>query len=69
VIYQDARPELKSVAEQFDFAELIDQVVIGPRAEEFIVEAVTAVTKKFLPQKSVRQSTLFQRPMRASRGG
>jgi hypothetical protein len=64
VIYQDPRPDIRGIVEPFDVTQLIHQIVVGPRAEEFSVNAVVAITEKFSPQLSVRRSTLLHRPIK-----
>jgi hypothetical protein len=58
---------IKGIVQPLDLTQLIDRIVIGPRAEQFFVQAVAAIADKFLPQLSVNQSTLLHRPIRVSR--
>lgn len=43
VMYQDHRPEILGVHEVFDLDQLISEVYVGPRAEDFVVEVVSSV--------------------------
>jgi hypothetical protein len=65
VIYQDSRPDIRAIVEPFDLTQLIERILVGSRAEEFFVKAVVAITEKFSPQLSVRQSSLLHRPTKA----
>lgn len=62
VIYQEPRPEIAGVSEAFDLEQLISAVYVGPRAEEFVVDAVSSVLDKFLPRKPLRRSNLLGSP-------
>jgi hypothetical protein len=64
-LYQDLRPE-PGVNIEFDLNELLDEVVVGPRAEPFLADALDAVTGKFGLRKKLRRSTLLLPPARAS---
>jgi hypothetical protein len=64
VIYQDPRPE-KGVHERFDLEQLITEVYVGPRAEQFLVDVVSSIMDKFLIQKPLKRSLLLSSP----RGG
>lgn len=61
VLYQDPRPDL-GVGESFDLDQLISAVYVGPRAPEFIVEAVSSTMDKFLLRKPVEKSRLLASP-------
>ena len=62
MFYQDARPEIGGLHEEFDLRELISAVYVGPRAEDFIFETVSAVMEKFGLDKLLNRSTLLNSP-------
>ena len=62
-LYQDLRPE-PGVNVDFDLNELLDEVVVGPRAEPFLEDALNAVAEKFGIKKGLRRSTLLLPPAR-----
>lgn len=62
-LYQDARPE-PGVHIAFNLDELINAVYIGPRAEQFVIDAVSSIMQKFSLPKSVVRSTLLTPPRR-----
>jgi hypothetical protein len=65
VLYQDHRPEIAGVHEAFDLEQLISAVYVGPRAEEFVVEAVSSIMDKFLLRKPLNRSLLLSSPPKA----
>lgn len=64
VLYQDFRPDIVGVGEVFDSDQLISAVYVGPRAPDFIVEAVSSTMDKFLLRKPVEKSRLLARPQK-----
>jgi hypothetical protein len=64
VMYQDFRPEIRGVHEAFDIEQLISEVYVGPRAEEFVVEVVASIMDKFLLRKPLKRSDLLTSPRR-----
>jgi len=62
VLYQDARPDIVGVHEKFALDELITAVYVGPRAEGFVVDAVSSVMEKFQLQKPLNRSLLLSSP-------
>ena len=65
VLYQDHRPEIAGVHEAFGLDQLISAVYVGPRAEGFVVEAVSSIMDKFLLRKPVKRSLLLSSPPKA----
>ena len=61
-LYQDKRPEISGLYECFDLGELISEVHIGPRADEFFVDVVKSIMDKYLLQKPLICSTLLSDP-------
>jgi hypothetical protein len=62
VLYQDPRPDIVGVGELFDLDQLVSAVYVGPRAERFIVEAVSSIMDRFLLRKPVEKSQLLSSP-------
>jgi hypothetical protein len=62
VLYQDPRPDIAGVGEVFDLDQLISAVYVGPRAEGFIVEAVSSVMDRFVLRKPLKKSDLLGPP-------
>jgi hypothetical protein len=65
VLYQDHRPGIAGVHEAFDLDQLISAVYVGPRAEGFVVEAVSSIMDKFLLRKPLKRSLLLSSPQKA----
>jgi hypothetical protein len=61
-LYQDLRAECSGCSIEFDLNELISAVYIGPRADEFLFEAVKSVMEKFELTKPLERSGLLQVP-------
>ena len=53
------------VHETFDLEQLISAVYVGPRAEGFVVEAVSSIMEKFLLKKPLMPSLLLSSPLKA----
>jgi hypothetical protein len=62
VLYQDPRPDITGVHEEFDLNELISAVYVGPHAEGFIVDVVSSVMDKFQLRKPLIRSPLLNSP-------
>jgi len=63
-LFQDHRPEIAGVHIVFDLEELISAVFVGPRAEDFFVDAVTSIMDKFLLEKPLERSVLLSSPQK-----
>jgi hypothetical protein len=61
-IFQDESPQ-KGILVKFDLDKLIKEVVVGPRAEEFLVNTVNSVLKKYGLDKPVYKSKLLDTPI------
>jgi hypothetical protein len=61
-MYQDRRPEIAGLHEVFDLEQLISAVYVGPRAPDFVVEAVSSIMDKFLLRKPLERSVLLSSP-------
>jgi hypothetical protein len=61
-LYQDSRPGVAGIHVPFDLDNLINEVYIGPRAEEFLFEAVSSIMDKFRLQKPLTRSSLLSEP-------
>ncbi len=64
-LYQDARPAPGCDIEA-DLNELVEAVHVGPRAPDFLFDAVKAVMDKFDLQRPLERSALLQPPRRNS---
>ena len=64
VMYQNKRPEIAGLSEAFDLGELISAVYVGPRAQDFHFEAVSATMDKFLLRTPLERSVLLGPPRR-----
>jgi hypothetical protein len=60
-LYQDRRPE-SGVDIQVDLEGLISEVYVGPKAETFVFDAVSALMDKFLIKRPLIHSTLLKHP-------
>jgi hypothetical protein len=49
----------------FDLDQLVCEVYVGPRAEDFFYEAVRAIMERFQLDKPLMRSTLLRGPQRA----
>jgi hypothetical protein len=61
-LYQDSRPEISGVHIAFDLEQLISAVYVGPRAEEFVFDAVLSIMDKFTLRKPLERSVLLSLP-------
>jgi hypothetical protein len=61
VVYQEPRPEITGIREAFDLNQLISAVVVGPRAEAFVVDAAASLMEKFGLIKPLEKSGLLSR--------
>ena len=68
VVYQDPRPDIAGIHEVFDLEQLISSVYVGPRAEDFVFDAVKSIMDKFLLQKPLERSVLLSSPRKAMVG-
>lgn len=61
-LFLGPRPEIAGIPAEFDLEELISEVYVGPRAQGFLFDTVTAVMDKFLLQKPLKRSELLSPP-------
>ena len=59
VVYQDIRPDIAGISEEFDLKELISGVYLGPRTEDFLFGAVSSLLEKFKVDKPLERSVLL----------
>jgi hypothetical protein len=64
VLYQDLRPDVPGVEIPFDLEQLISAVYVGPRAEDFFLDALSSIMDKFALRKPVQRSALLSAPTR-----
>jgi hypothetical protein len=64
LLYQECRPEIAGVDVGFDLEQLISEVLVGPRADVFLVETAESMMEKFGLQKPCRKSDLLGSPRR-----
>jgi hypothetical protein len=69
-LYQDRRPGpgIEGVHQAFDLEQLISAVDVGPRANEFIFEAVKSIMDKFSLRKPLKPSQLLIPPKKETAG-
>lgn len=63
-LYQPATQTAAGVDMQCDLMVLVDDVVVGPRAEPFVVDVVKDLLARYELDKLARHSNLLQRPLR-----
>jgi len=63
-VYQDQRPEVTGIHEEFDLEQLISAVYVGPRSEAFFLDVVRSIMEKFIIRKPLERSTLLSPPVR-----
>ena len=63
-VYQDQRPEVAGIHEEFDLDQLISAVYVGPRSAAFFFDVVLAIMEKFLVRKPLERSRLLNPPGR-----
>ena len=61
-VYQDARPDIAGIHVAFDLDQLIGTVYVGPRAEDFLIEAVKTIMDRFSLRRPLERSTLLIAP-------
>lgn len=64
VMYQDDFPEVSGLCGDFDLGQLVSAVHVGPRAQSFVVDAVSSLMSKFELAKPVIASPLLSSPQR-----
>ena len=62
-LYQELKPDEKGRIVPFDLDEMIESVLVGPRASRFFLETVETVMEKFGLQKPLRKSALLDPPV------
>lgn len=67
-LYQDARPEIGGIDIGFDLNHLIEEVYVGPRAEDFFYDAVKSVMERYQLEKPLQRSALLKALPRAKAG-
>jgi hypothetical protein len=60
-MYQDERPD-KGISIESDLDQLISEIYIGPRAETYLFDVVSAIMKQFDLKKPLKKSTLLETP-------
>jgi hypothetical protein len=65
-LYQDSWLGCSGCAIEFDLHELVSEVYVGPRAEDFLFDVIRAVMDKFGFEKPLNKSVLLQAPQRSS---
>lgn len=65
-LYQDDRPEVDGCLIDFDLEQLVSEVYLGPRANEFLADAVSALMERFDLRRPLVRSDLLRSPTRSN---